>query len=224
MQTELRIKCPTPQIQHMKLNLLLLLSLTLIISCTSEKDKSTNSAAPETEQAENNDELKTTFANDINTYFTAFNGQDWDAVNEMIFPKLFDLITKDQMKQTFVQMQESGMDMKTSFQKIDSTSKVISHEGSKYCRIYYDADLEIALTGEMLESLEFFKMNFNDAYGAENVKFDESTSTFSINAIKSMLAVKSETPDHWTYIEYTGPQDQVIQQMIPAPVLQQLTN
>lgn len=207
----------------MKLNLLLILSLSFIIGCSSP-DKNNKSGTTESEQKElqSADHLKPTFAEDITAYFTAFNNADWNAVNEMIYPRLFELITKEQMVQTFTQMEENGMEMKTKFQKIDSLSSIISHEGSQYCRIYYDGDIKIGLSGEMLESLELIKTSFIEAYGEENVKYDEAKSQFDIKAIKSMLAIKSTTPDHWTYIEYTGPKDQVIQQLIPQEVLNHL--
>jgi len=175
-------------------------------------------------QIEVNDDLKTHFTTDLLNYFKAFNKEDWDGVIDMIYPKLFDLITKEQMVQFFSQLKELGMDMKIDFMKVDNISEVISYESSKFCRVYYNGILTIKISGIMLEDKEELKQDFISAYGLDNVKYDSINEKFDIDGKKSMMAISRIDSNNWTYIEYNEQQEEMLYQLIPREVLEQLLN
>ena len=168
-----------------------------------------------------NDDLKTQFAIDLSNYFKAFNQEDWDGVIDMVYPKLFDLITKDQMVQLFIQIKEMGMDMKLELMLIDKISEIINYESSSFCRVYYNGILTIGISGKMLEGKDQLKQSFISAYGLENVKYDSINKKFDINAKKSMMAISSIDSNNWTYIEYDEQQEEMLYQLMPKEVLDQ---
>jgi hypothetical protein len=214
------------KIKTMKLNLLLTIGLSALISCgTPGQDKNTTLDKDETAvyNGDNND-LKSEFTADISNYLDTFNKGDWDGVINMMYPKLFDIITKEQMIQTFNQMEEMGMEMKTDFDKIEKISKVINYENSKFCRVYYNGGLTIKISGVMLENKEQLKQSFIGTYGLDNVKYDDTNNKFDINAKKSMIAISNIDSNKWTYIEYNDQQDEVLKQLIPEKVLEQIAN
>jgi len=127
-------------------------------------------------------DLKEKFNTDISKYLNAFNEGDWDGVIKMIYPKLFDFMTKEQMIASFNQLEEMGIDMKTDFNKVEKISEVINFEDSKYCRVYYNGKLNIKIKGQMLESIDLLEQNFNEAYGEKNVTYDKK-----INSLILML-------------------------------------
>ncbi|MCO6468898.1 MAG: hypothetical protein J5I54_08650 [Bacteroidales bacterium] len=210
----------------MKLNLFLIIGLSTLISCGTQGqvNKTTQEKGETAVYTKGNNELKAKFTTDISNYLDAFNKGDWDGVINMIYPKLFDLITKEQMKQTFNQMEEMGMEMKTDFNKIEKISEVINYKNSKFCRVYYNGGLTIKISGVMLENKDQLGQSLIAAYGLENVKYDGTNNKFDINANKSMIAVSNIDSDEWTYIEYYDQQEEMLKQLIPDKVLEQIIN
>ena len=210
----------------MKLNLFLIIGLSTLISCgTKGQDNKTAQNKNETAvYTKGNNELKAEFTTDISNYLDAFNKGDWDGVINMIYPKLFDLLTKEQMIQTFNQLEEMGMEMKTDFNKIEKISEVINYENSKFCRVYYNGGLTIKISGAMLENKGQLGQSFIAAYGMENVKYDDTNNKFDINAKKSMIAISKIDSNEWKYIEYNDQQEEMLKQLIPEKVLDQIVN
>ena len=210
----------------MKLNLFLIIGLSTLISfgTQGQDNKTTQDKGKTAVYTKGNNDLKAKFTTDISNYLDAFNKGDWDGVINMIYPKLFDLLTKEQMIQTFNQMEEMGMEMKTDFNKIEKVSEVINYESSKFCRVYYNAGLTIKISGVMLENKDQLGQSFLAAYGLENVKYDDINNKFDINAKKSMIAVSNIDSDEWTYIEYNDQQEEMFKQLIPENVLEQIIN
>ena len=116
------------------------------------------------------------------------------------------------------------MEVKTDFDKIEKIYKVINYENSKFCRIYYSAKVTIKISGKMLESKTQFKQGLIKAYGVKNVKYGDANDKFDINAKKSMIAISNIDSKKWTYIEYDNPKDEVLKQLIPEIVLEQIKN
>ena len=211
----------------MKLKFVFALGIFAIIGCvTNEQDNDENQNDNELVGPieTNSDNLKEHFTADISNYLEAFNHRNWDGVVDMVYPKMFDLIPKDQMKQSFNQLEEMGMDMKTEFKEITKISEVIIHENSKFCRVYYHSGITIIISGLMLENKEQLIENFITAYGSDNVNYYENENRFFINAIKSMIAVLNEDSDDWKYIEYNDQQKVFLGQFIPSKVLEQIEN
>ena len=207
----------------MNLRLIILVTLLLISNVSNAQDRPLREkGAGLVSEIEVNDDLKTQFAIDMSNYFKAFNQEDWEGVIDMVYPKLFDLISKDQMIQLFIQIKEMGMDMKLELKQVDKISEIINYENSRFCRVYYNGMLTIGISGAMLENKDQLKESFIAAYGLENVKYDSINEQFDVNAKKSMMAIASIDSNNWTYMEYNEQQEEMLYQLIPKEVLDQL--
>lgn len=170
----------------------------------------------------NEDDLKAKFEIDVKKYLEAFNQKNWDLVIKMINPKLYDFITKDQMIESFDQLEEMGMNMHIELKEIAKISKVVTVADSKFCRVYYRGNVTIEISGLMLENKDELEKSFKVSYGSENVKYDSKGKRFIINAEKSMIASSNVGTNEWNYIEYNENQMELLEYMFPAEVMTQI--
>lgn len=206
----------------MKLKFFLVLGISALISCGTHGQDHSKNETKSVGYDKVSDELKAQFTSDLSNYLDAFNNGDWDAVLDMIYPKLFDIISKEQMRLVFLQMEEMEMEMQTDFNKVERISEVINYESLKFCRVYYNGGLSIKIRGLMLENKELLKQSFIDTYGRENVEYDDEDNKFEIEARKSMIAISKIDSNQWSYIEYNEQQDEVLKLLIPDKVLAQI--
>ncbi|RZS99128.1 hypothetical protein [Aquimarina brevivitae] len=169
-----------------------------------------------------NTALKAQFSKDVTAYFKAFNNRDWQAVTDMIYPKLFDLVTKEQLTATLDQMETMGMNMTIDIIAIDNISAAVQQKGSTYYRVYYDGKITIQLSGDMLSSKDQLQQNFESLYGASNVSYDDGTTTFKIMANNSVIAIKKEKQKDWKYIEFNQQQEALLRELLTEEVFAKL--
>ncbi|MEM7161217.1 MAG: hypothetical protein AAF487_02140 [Bacteroidota bacterium] len=204
----------------MKINLLVT-SLTFIFILSYSAKEIYFSESFENTTVQESDLMKK-FDLDIRNYLDAFNKGKWNEVMEMIYPKLFDFITRDQMTQAFNQMEDMGMELKTDFNKIERISGLTEAEGKEFCRVYYDSDISVKISGNMLDAKDQLTQGFVEIYGKENVKYVGDKKTFNIKAKKSMIAISEKNFNDWSYIKYNVSQEELLKQLIPEKALEQI--
>jgi hypothetical protein len=119
--------------KSMKNTILFLFSLvTLLVSCRSDKN------------------LNKRFQKDIEKYIKAYNNKDWEKVTRMIYPKLFDILPKQQMILYFMLSESIGPKTALEFNRIDSISDIIVSGDKQYCRIFYIGMIPVSITGDLL--------------------------------------------------------------------------
>jgi len=197
------------------------------VSCSGETATS-GDAGTDSNQTEQNDgsmnssDLEKLITADLMGYFKEFNSGNWDAVMDKMYPGYFNIIPKERVLQSFSQMKGMGMEMKTNFNGLDNISEVMDHANGKFCRAYYDADLEVLLSGPMLANVDQIKANFSSSFDDNNIKFNEATNTINIKAKKSMIAASEDGGATWTYIDFNEAQMGLISQILPADVISTL--
>jgi hypothetical protein len=63
---------------------------------------------------------------------------------------------------------------------------------------------------------------FEQEFGKENVKYNEESNSFTIQARRSMLAVANKNSSNWKYIDINSPQAKGLQTLIPEHVKRKL--
>lgn len=209
----------------MKLKIILTMTLLTFLGLTTQGAgylRATNEAITSNSKELNDEDLIKKFNADIADYLVAFNNGNYDHVVDMIYPKLFDIVSREQLMQTFTQLEEMGMQMKMDFKGVESISKVIDFDRERFCRVYYSAVLTIDISGPMLENIDQLKQGLVAAYGEEYLTYDETVHRFTISANKSMIAISKNDTDNWKYIEYNEQQEALLTQLIPSEVLDQM--
>ena len=169
-----------------------------------------------------NKSLQNTFKVDIVNYLKAFNEKNWDGVIGKVYPKLFELVNKEQMIDTFKSLETTGMHMTAQFTDIDKITPIVYFENLEYCRIYYNGIGKLKIDGVILKNKKQIYKNLVLTYGIDNVKSDEENNTFIINIAKSMIAISERGTKSWKYIEYNEQNNKVFLKLIPEEVLPQL--
>jgi len=166
--------------------------------------------------------LKKHFEKDLINYTNAFNNKQWDIVTQMMYPPMFEMMSKDNMLMVLEQMDNLGVKMTTDFRSIDKISKVVDYGKEKFCKIQYYGIIKVKLTGLMSQGSSLMQPQFEQEFGKENVKYHEPSNSFTIQAHRSMVAVASKESDNWKYIDVNSQQAKGLKRLIPAKVQQQL--
>ena len=190
----------------MKNTILILFSLiTILVSCRSDKP------------------LNKRFQKDIEKYTKAYNSRDWEKVILMIYPKLFDILPKQQMILYFMLSESIGPRTVPEFDRIDSISDIIVSGDEKYCRIFYDGIIRYSITGDLIsKNMDQLKKSYLDKYAAKNVQFNERRHLIKIHVDKSMIAISNNNKNDWKYVEYAGNMKEMLLKIIPDEVHQKL--
>lgn len=157
----------------------------------------------------------------IERYIQATENKDWEGVMDLIYPKLFNLVTREQMIQVFESLDGEGMEFDFKQMEVDSISAFFSHEGEVFALVDYTGEMSIKLTGEQYsgeEVLDLMLSSFRAAYGEEQVELDREVRTFSISLDKSMYAITAQDSDQWRFIENNEGQEAILDSLIPAAV------
>ncbi len=163
--------------------------------------------------------------NRVNQYFKATEQKDWNAVVDMVYPKLFDIAPKEQMVEVFQNIESEGMKMDMKNFNIKNISDVITHEGEKFATVDYDMEMTIGFTSvEYRDSSvqTMIKSSFEGLYGAENVKRNPADFSFDIAASRTMFAIANEGTMDWYFIENDEGQKELTEMLIPMEVREKL--
>ena len=168
-------------------------------------------------------QLKQHFEKDIKNYTTAFNNKEWNKVTQMMYPRMFEMMSKEKMILVLDQMDNLGIKMITDFRSIDKISQVVENGKEKYCKIQYYGVISVKLSGLMTQGSSLIQPQFEQEFGKKNVKYNESNNSFTIQAHRSMVAIANKNSDNWKYIDVNSPQAKGLKRLIPAHVQEQLT-
>ena len=127
---------------------------------------------------------------------------NFDDIFETTYPKLFDVIPKDQMKEMFSQMMENEqftlklVEVEPNF----SFSEIKTVENKKFCIINHRNALVMTFKSPIVE-VEEMKNSFKEIMGAETIDFDKATNSFRVESRAILLAVSDElTKGTWKFL------------------------
>jgi len=166
--------------------------------------------------------LQAHFEKDLISYTDAFNNKQWSSVTEMMYPRVFEMMSKKNMLMFMEQMDNLGVKMTTDFRSIDHISKVVKSGNEKYCKIQYYGVIRVQLSGLMSQGSSLMQPQFEQEFGKENVKYHESSNSFTIQAHREMVAVADKQSENWTYIDVNSSLAKGLRKLIPAHVQKQL--
>ncbi|WP_372751126.1 hypothetical protein [Labilibaculum sp.] len=166
-------------------------------------------------------QLQEHFKKDLINYTSAFNNKEWNTLTQMMYPPMFEMMSKENMVQGLEQMDKIGVNMTTDFKSIDNVSEVVVNGSEKYCKIQYYGIINIKLSGLMSQGSLLLQSQFENEFGKENVTYKEENNSFTIHAHRSMLAISHKNSDDWKYIDVDSPKAKGLKKLIPEKVQQQ---
>jgi hypothetical protein len=137
-------------------------------------------------------------------YFEATEKKDWPTVVDMIYPKFFEMVPRENMLEVFESMESEGLSMRMKNFGVRTISSVVPHDQELFVLINYDMEINIGFTSVEYrdEAVQLqIRKNFESIYGRENVSYYPASFSFDIKASRSMFGVSNRQDGEWYFIE-----------------------
>lgn len=159
----------------------------------------------------------------LDLYFQATKEKRWNDLVELIYPKLFEKVTKEEMIALFEDMEGNGIQLNMEDFNASRISEVMPYETEQFALVDYNAKMIIQFTSQSdkaPEMVEVFRKSFHATYGEDNVIYHAENNSFELSVKKSMFAIADAAKDNWTFIESDATQNAMLGELIPEAVLQ----
>lgn len=187
-----------------------LLLLLIFTSCQN------TSAEKEAQKELSEKELLAIFNEDMHKYVQLINAKDYDAVVGYMPVKVFDISPKSAIVQQFENLMSMGLDMEMSFFRITEVSEVVTYDGDNYCKLQYDGEIKVTLSGQLLTAKDVFIDAMEQQYNADAKTLADDK--FSFKTKQTMYAISVKGSNDWKYVEDNNSSGPLIDQIIPAQV------
>lgn len=170
----------------------------------------------------NSNELYDTFEKDIQKYCEVINEKKYEEMMDMLNPRLFDFMNREDLIKAFEGIREKGVIMTIGFDDIERVSEIIEHNDALYARIYYDGFIEVNFEERGKPSINAYLESMSTAYGEDNVTYNAKKEIIFVDTHKSMLAMLVKGDIKWKYFEYNEAEREFLAELLPRRVLEAL--
>ena len=169
-------------------------------------------------------------AKNAQTYYDYMTAQNFDGVLDYMYPKVFEMAPRAQMKAGMEQM-FSSPDMKIEFISNDVTRVTDKKEvdGVTYAAVFYNSKMKMTFLSEKDKSpedqkafLDFMKVTMDTQFGADNVTSDAEAMSLVINMDANMFAIKDPQYDGWKFIGNDDAMKMLVDSIVPESVRTEL--
>ncbi|KOF03797.1 hypothetical protein OB69_04355 [Roseivirga seohaensis subsp. aquiponti] len=159
----------------------------------------------------------------LDSYVKLIKKEDYNALMNLIYPKIFEVATKEQMIEVFNSLEAQGFDMIFEEMKITSLKPVSISTSASYVLCPYDMKMKVALVNKEMQNpevansmLEAFKM----VYSTGTVSLDKENYTFQIAGKKHLMAIQnSDYGKDWYFAEFDQSNPMLLNMMFPEEVI-----
>ena len=172
-------------------------------------------------QASINPAIQTT----LNAFIEYSNQQDWDKAFDLLYPKLFTKVPKQDLVDVMMGMEADGMSLQMTNLRITSTSVPMTEGNETFVKVKYQADMDVNIkSGGMYDypkAVTSITEQFQATYGADNVKWNADNKRFEIIAHKSMMAIQTGT-GAWKLVEINMDQPALMEYLFSPSIMDAL--
>lgn len=173
---------------------------------------------------------KDDIAKEAQTYYDYMTNQNFDGVLDYMYPAVFEMASKEQMKAAMEQMFNSK-DMKIEFLS-NAVTKVTDKKevkGITYAAVFYNSKMKMTFVSEQENPeedkksfLEFMKATMETQFGEGNVTSEAKDMSLVINMDANMFAIEDPQYEGWKFIGNDDSMKQLINSIIPESVRTEL--
>ncbi len=161
----------------------------------------------------------------LDAFIQYSNNQEWDKAFDLLYPKLFTKVAKQDLIDIMTGMETDGLVLNMSNTRITSTSVPVVEGTETFVKVTYTSDLLVTIKPKALydsyKSMMAIDEQFKATYGVENVKLDQERKQYQIKASKSMMAIQTGKDD-WKLVEINMDQPDLMTFLFPANVMETL--
>ena len=137
----------------------------------------------------------------LKSYKASVN-MNFDAIFETTYPKVFDIVSQDQMKAMFGQMMENEQ-FSIKLVAVEpgfSFGEIKKIEGKSFCMVTYNNVMNMKFK-EPMENPESMIDIFKSSMEADKVTYDKVTNSFRIELRSTLIAVADDlTKNQWKFL------------------------
>lgn len=160
------------------------------------------------------------------TYYDHLTNKNFDAIFDYMYPKIFELASREQMRAGMEQM-FNGKDMKIEFIANDvvSVTDTMEVKGVTYAAVFYNSKMRMTFLSEKdkpeAERKEFLKLmqsTMETQFGQANVISELENMALVINMDANMFAIKDPQYEGWKFIGNDDSMKPLVDSVIPETV------
>jgi len=160
----------------------------------------------------------------VDAFIELSNQKKWDQAFDLMYPKLFTKVPKQDLVDLMTSMDQDGLSLKMSNIKVTSSTAPFEEGNETFVRLEYTADLAVQVADGGLynapKSIQAMTEQFQTAYGKTNVKWDAVSKKYNILAHKSMMAIKIN--NQWYLAEINNDQKELMEYLFSDSVMDAL--
>jgi hypothetical protein len=172
-------------------------------------------------QAKINPDIQST----LDAFIKYSNQKDWDKAFDLLYPKLFNRLSKQELVNLMVATEKDGMSIGMKNTRITSTSVPVVEGNETFIRVEYDADMDVNLAAGGIydhpKSIQAMDEQFKASYGGTNVKWNADQKTYQIKAHKAMMAIHTADKS-WKLVEINMDQPELMEYLFSPTVMEAL--
>jgi hypothetical protein len=156
------------------------------------------------------------------------NEEDWSSAFDLLYPKLFTYVRKEELVGLMDTLVSDGMHLRTENLRIRTFSLPIREGRETFVRVAYVADMIVRIDAEGKygppEILESVGEQFRKTYGKDNVVWVPESREYRIVAEKAMIAVRGDDRPDWYLVEINTDQPELMAFLFSPEVLARLVS
>lgn len=173
-----------------------------IVSCSQEKSVDSN------------------IKNDLQKYLEAIQNKKIDEAIDCIYPKFFELVSKEQQKQI---LESTYNNPKLEFFlkkfQIDSI-KIPEKIGSEsFTTVYYTFNINLKLGRDLIQKQSILQQGLAGKFGSENVRYEEKNQMFHILGTKKAIGVSQNDKTNWKFVVIEDEYKPFLINILPEKIL-----
>ena len=168
-----------------------------------------------------NTDHRAVVSDSLEVYLQANYDKDYDKIMDMVYPKLFDIVAREEMIAMFKGMESEGIEFEISNGGVDKISDLVVHEQERFSRVDYHMDMMMRFTGIEYEAEATQNVIFSSLqaqYGEENVSRKDGA--FYITTDKTMVAIAPLDAESWKFMEMNKDQPQLLEMLLPQEIIE----
>lgn len=143
----------------------------------------------------------------LDSTLLATRAMDFNRILDLTYPKLFDLVERDQMKAVLRSTFDNNQFLITlDSLTIASISPVMTVGTGQYVKVQHTMlmifHFKDTAEKENIETEKLVANTMSMQYGEENVKYDEVTRSISVFTKPEMIGAKDDISPEWTFVNY----------------------
>jgi len=149
----------------------------------------------------------------LDTFIEYSNAQQWDKAFDLIYPKLFARVPKQDLVD-LMQRTAIGLSIRMDNTKVISSSSPVKEGEETFVRLSYSSELTMGIEQggiyDAPKAIQAIGDQLKSTYGGRSVQWDETMKQYRIQSTKNMMAIHSGDGD-WKLVEINIEQPELME-------------